>query len=107
MCATLTASVFEVTCPTYSSMIFGRSPEAVKLVGFSMSVGIMAILSGRIRRKQDRSPPMGEAWRIHPGDTRRSAFALGFLQSPDNLPHPEKVHDRHDHQTKEYDHSLI
>src|SRR5262249_61215836 len=40
MCAPLTASVFEFTRPTYSSIVFGRFPAATMRVGFAMWVGM-------------------------------------------------------------------
>src|SRR5688572_32552544 len=40
MCATLSASVFELTRPTYSSMRLGLLPAASMVVGLSISVGM-------------------------------------------------------------------
>src|ERR1019366_1711156 len=44
ICAMLTASVFEFTRPTTSSISFGLLPAAVIRLGFSMSVGMVLFL---------------------------------------------------------------
>src|SRR2546426_3043122 len=53
MCATLTAAVFELTRPTYSSICFGGLPAATMRVGWAMCSG-MQPRDGRRGREHGR-----------------------------------------------------
>src|SRR5437773_11239633 len=68
MCATLTAAVFELTRPTYSSICFGRVPAARMRAG-------SVTCSGMERRERRRGREHG---RLVPGELAETRAHTGF-----------------------------
>src|SRR5437762_13001552 len=68
ICAMLSASVAELTRPTYSRLIFGLLPAASTTLGDAMSVGIAPGYIGSARSlRRRRYPKEAEYVRIHHG----------------------------------------